>query len=124
MTNKVCVKVKSMLQLLLHRMELEYDSRGRISTQKLLVGRTSSMERITYSADGHVLEVVGTSDWKFVYDENGNVVSIMEQGQKLTLGYDSGDRVVQVSDFVLSIQSKCYNFLSQTLRRYYNNILC
>lgn len=96
MTNKVCVKVKSMLQLLLHRMELEYDSRGRISTQKLLVGRTSSMERITYSADGHVLEVVGTSDWKFVYDENGNVVSIMEQGQKLTLGYDSGDRVVQV----------------------------
>lgn len=80
-------------------MELEYDSRGRISTQKLLVGRTSSMERITYSADGHVLEVVGTSDWKFVYDENGNVVSIMEQGQKLTLGYDSGDRVVQVSDF-------------------------
>lgn len=117
MTNKVCVKVKSMLQLLLHRMELEYDSRGRISTQKLLVGRTSSMERITYSADGHVLEVVGTSDWKFVYDENGNVVSIMEQGQKLTLGYDSGDRVVQVSDFVFSIQSKCYNFLSQTLRR-------
>lgn len=117
MTNKVCVKAKSMLQLLLHRMELEYDSRGRISTQKLLVGRTSSMERITYSADGHVLEVVGTSDWKFVYDENGNVVSIMEQGQKLTLGYDSGDRVVQVSDFVFSIQSKCYNFLSQTLRR-------
>lgn len=117
MTNKVCVKVKSMLQLLLHRMELEYDSRGRISTQKLLVGRTSSMERITYSADGHVLEVVGTSDWKFVYDENGNVVSIMEQGQKLTLGYDSGDRVVQVSDFVFSIQRKCYNFLSQTLRR-------
>lgn len=117
MTNKDCVKVKSMLQLLLHRMELEYDSRGRISTQKLLVGRTSSMERITYSADGHVLEVVGTSDWKFVYDENGNVVSIMEQGQKLTLGYDSGDRVVQVSDFVFSIQSKCYNFLSQTLRR-------
>lgn len=117
MTNKVCVKVKAMLQLLLHRMELEYDSRGRISTQKLLVGRTSSMERITYSADGHVLEVVGTSDWKFVYDENGNVVSIMEQGQKLTLGYDSGDRVVQVSDFVFSIKSKCYNFLSQTVRR-------
>lgn len=108
-----------MLRFLLHRMELEYDSRGRISTQKLLVGRTSSMERITYSADGHVLEVVGTSDWKFVYDENGNVVSIMEQGQKLTLGYDSGDRVVQVSDLFFSFQSKFYTFLSlywKTLR--------
>ena len=54
-------------------MELEYDSRGRINSQKLMIGRSSSMERITYSADGHVLEVVGTSDWKFVYDENGNV---------------------------------------------------
>ncbi|XP_046665298.1 teneurin-m isoform X3 [Homalodisca vitripennis] len=85
-----------------YRMELEYDSRGRISAQKLLIGRTSSMERITYSADGHVLEVVGTSDWKFVYDENGNIVSVMEQGQKLTLGYDSGDRVVQVGDVELN----------------------
>lgn len=89
-------KQSGIFNLVLPRMELEYDVRGRISAQKLLIGRTSSMERISYSADGHVLEVVGTSDWKFVYDENGNVVSVMEQGQKLTLGYDSGDRVVQV----------------------------
>lgn len=85
-------------------MELEYDSRGRINSQKLMIGRSSSMERITYSADGHVLEVVGTSDWKFVYDENGNVISIMEQGQKMTLGYDSGDRVVQVNQFIMICQ--------------------
>uniref|UniRef100_A0A1B6CCY7 Tenascin-like protein n=1 Tax=Clastoptera arizonana TaxID=38151 RepID=A0A1B6CCY7_9HEMI len=85
-----------------YRMELEYDSRGRISSQKLMIGRSSSMDRVTYSADGHVLEVVGTSDWKFVYDENGNIISVMEQGQKLTLGYDSGDRVVQVGDVELN----------------------
>lgn len=78
------------------RMVLEYDSRGRISSQKFTVSRKTDTERITYSADGHVLGVTGSNDWKFVYDENGNIISIIEQGQKLTLGYDSGDRVAQV----------------------------
>lgn len=78
-------------------MELEYDVRSRISLIKTTTSRSSNTEHITYSADGHVLEVVGESDWKFVYDENGNIISIMDKGRKLTLGYDSGDRVVQVS---------------------------
>jgi len=60
------------------------------------------MDRISYNADGHVMEVVGsgsnTNDWKFVYDENGNVIGTIEQGQKTSLGYDTGDRVVQVGD--------------------------
>lgn len=77
-------------------MDLEYDSRGRISSRKLVIGRTATQEKMTYNADGHVIEVAGTSDWKYGYDENGNAVSVIEQGQKLTLGYDAGDRVVQV----------------------------
>lgn len=77
-------------------MELEYDVRGRINSIKTTISRTTTSEHITYSADGHLLEVAGGSDWKFVYDENGNTISIMERGQKLSLGYDSGDRVVQV----------------------------
>nr|CAD7459023.1 unnamed protein product [Timema tahoe] len=81
-----------------YRLELEYDKRNRIKTQKLLVGRASSMDRVTYNADGHVMEVIGNSNWKYVYDENGNVIGVIEQGEKISLGYDSGDRVVQYGD--------------------------
>ncbi|XP_044730762.1 teneurin-m isoform X2 [Chrysoperla carnea] len=81
-----------------YRLELEYDSRNRIQSQKLLIGRTSSMDKITYNADGHVMEVLGTNNWKYVYDENGNVIGVIEQGEKTNLGYDSGDRVVQYGD--------------------------
>lgn len=86
-----------------YRLELEYDKRNRIKTQQFLIGRTSSMDRITYNADGHVMEVVGSgaNNWKFVYDENGNVIGAIDQGHKQSLGYDLGDRVVQVGDVEL-----------------------
>ncbi|KAJ8984541.1 hypothetical protein NQ317_006827 [Molorchus minor] len=80
------------------RLEVEYDTRNRIKMQKLLVGRTQFMDRITYNSDGHVLEVVGTSNWKYVYDENGNIIGVIKEKEKISLGYDSGDRVVQYGD--------------------------
>lgn len=82
-----------------YRMELEYDVRNRIASQKITLGRTKIQNTMTYSADGHLFEVSGSSDWKYVYDENGNIIGIMDYGQKLTLGYDVGDRVVQVRYF-------------------------
>lgn len=89
-------------------MELEYDSRSRISNQKIVFGRSTSSDRIAYSADGHLVEVVGKSNWKYLYDENGNAVGIVDQGQKLSLGYDSGDRIVQVhSNFFSAFLSHC-----------------
>uniref|UniRef100_A0A146KU89 Tenascin-like protein n=4 Tax=Lygus hesperus TaxID=30085 RepID=A0A146KU89_LYGHE len=95
----VLVNIKS---IDVYRMELEYDVRSRISSMKIHTSRTTTTEHITYSADGHVLEVLGENEWKFVYDENGNIISIMDKGRKLTLGYDSGDRVVQVADVELN----------------------
>ncbi|XP_063907083.1 teneurin-m isoform X3 [Zophobas morio] len=80
------------------RLEVEYDSRNRIKLQKLLVGRTQFMDRVSYNSDGHVLEVVGTSNWKYVYDENGNIIGVIKEKEKISLGYDSGDRVVQYGD--------------------------
>lgn len=77
-------------------MELEYDSRSRISNQKIIYGRNTIVDKMAYSADGHLLEVIGKSNWKYLYDENGNAVGIVDQGTKLSLGYDSGDRIVQV----------------------------
>ncbi|XP_049938928.1 teneurin-m [Schistocerca serialis cubense] len=81
-----------------YRMELEYDNRNRIKAQKFTIGRVTITDKVTYNADGHVMEVVGDSNWKYVYDENGNVIGVIEQGEKISLGYDSGDRVVQYGD--------------------------
>lgn len=82
-------------------MELEYDSRSRISNQKVMFGQTTYNDRVAYSADGHLVEMIGKNNWKYLYDENGNAVGIVDQGQKLSLGYDSGDRIVQVGDVEL-----------------------
>ncbi|CAG9563228.1 unnamed protein product [Danaus chrysippus] len=85
------------------RLELEYDIRNRIKSKKMMIGDTSSSERISYNYDGHLMEVVGSiDDWKYVYDENGNIISIIEHGEKRYLGYDIGDRVVQYGDIEFS----------------------
>lgn len=92
-----CKKILNKINLFFfYRMELEYDVRNRISSQKITLGRTKIQNTMTYSADGHLFEVAGSSDWKYIYDENGNIIGVMDYGQKLTLGYDVGDRVVQV----------------------------
>ncbi|XP_031828732.1 teneurin transmembrane protein Ten-m isoform X3 [Nomia melanderi] len=81
------------------RMELEYDNRNRIKMRKLTIGDDSKIEKITYNADGHVLEVADTeNNWQYAYDENGNVIGVTEHNEKIALGYDSGDRVVQYGD--------------------------
>ncbi|CAK1578856.1 unnamed protein product [Parnassius mnemosyne] len=85
------------------RLELEYDVRNRIKMKKMMIGDTSSSERISYNYDGHLMEVVGSEDdWKYVYDENGNVIGVIEHGEKRYLGYDIGDRVVQYGDLEFS----------------------
>ncbi|XP_041973220.1 teneurin-m isoform X2 [Aricia agestis] len=85
------------------RLELDYDVRNRIRSKKTMIGDTSSSERVSYNYDGHLMEVVGSEDdWKYVYDENGNVVGVIEHGEKRYLGYDIGDRVVQYGDVEFS----------------------
>ncbi|CAK9830532.1 Ten-m [Anthophora retusa] len=88
------------------RMELEYDNRNRIKMRKVSVGKDTmekkewtAMEKITYNADGHVLEVADTeNNWQYAYDENGNVIGVTEHNEKIALWYDSGDRVVQYGE--------------------------
>ncbi|XP_072941823.1 teneurin-m isoform X2 [Epargyreus clarus] len=85
------------------RLELDYDARNRIKAKKMMIGDTSSNDRISYNYDGHLMEVVGSEDdWKYVYDENGNIVGVIDHGEKRYLGYDIGDRVVQYGDVEFS----------------------
>ncbi|XP_063702096.1 teneurin-m isoform X2 [Culicoides brevitarsis] len=96
-----------------YRLELEYDLRNRIKTHKTMIGRVTSLDKVNYNADGHVMEVVGSNNWKYLYDENGNTVSIMEQGDKTNLGYDTGDRVIQVGD----VEFNSYDARGYVVRR-------
>ncbi|XP_044256003.1 teneurin-m isoform X4 [Tribolium madens] len=91
----ILINIKS---LDVFRLEVEYDTRNRIKVQKLLVGRDQFLDRISYNTDGHVLQVVGTNDWQYIYDENGNIIGVIKGREKISLGYDSGDRVVQYGD--------------------------
>ncbi|XP_034122539.1 teneurin-m isoform X2 [Drosophila guanche] len=80
------------------RLELDYDLRNRIKSQKTTFGRSTAFDKINYNADGHVIEVLGTNNWKYLYDENGNTVGVVDQGEKFNLGYDIGDRVIKLGD--------------------------
>ncbi|XP_021710866.1 teneurin-m isoform X5 [Aedes aegypti] len=96
-----------------YRLELDYDLRNRIKTHKVMVGRVTSLDKVNYNADGHVSEVVGTNSWKYLYDENGNIIGILEHGDKTNLGYDTGDRVVQVGD----VEFNSYDARGYVVRR-------
>lgn len=106
----VLINIKS---LDVYRLELEYDLRNRIKSHKVAIGRQTALDKINYNADGHVMEVVGTNNWKYLYDENGNIIGIMEQGDKTNLGYDTGDRVVQVGD----VEFNTYDARGYVVRR-------
>ncbi|XP_073841878.1 teneurin transmembrane protein Ten-m isoform X2 [Musca autumnalis] len=95
-------RIKSVLmnirEIDVFRLELDYDLRNRIKSQKTTFGRSTAFDKINYNADGHVIEVLGTNNWKYLYDENGNAVGVVDQGEKINLGYDIGDRVIQVGE--------------------------
>ena len=80
------------------KLDIDYDSRGKIKHRKMTISKSAYADNIVYDADGHVSEVMGSGNWKYVYDENGNTIQIMEQGEKSSLIYDSGDRVIQVGE--------------------------
>lgn len=78
-------------------MELTYDNRSRVKTQSTVYGRASYMDKMAYDTDGHLSEVVGHSNYKYAYDENGNAISVFEHDEKLLVSFDIGDRVIKVT---------------------------
>lgn len=95
------------------RLELDYDLRNRIKSHKTTIGRVTSVDKIQYNADGHVMEVAGTNNWKYLFDENGNTIGILEQGDKTNLGYDTGDRVIQLGE----VEFNSYDARGYVVRR-------
>jgi len=83
------------------RLDLIYNElNGRVKERKMTIANSPYADEVQYTADGQVSEVTGSGNWKYVYDENGNGIQLMEQREKSLLIYDSGDRVIQVGELL------------------------
>ncbi len=83
------------------RYELEFDQRNRLRSRRVVVGQKTTSQNLSYNAEGSLVQVQGSSHtFKYTYDDNGNVVTMNQDAQKITLGYDAGDRVSSVDDVV------------------------
>jgi YD repeat-containing protein len=82
------------------RLDVKYDSKGKLKRRKVDIRGSIYVDNVEYDDDGHVLEVTGSGHWKYSYDENGNIIQVVEHGDKSSLIYDSGDRVIQVGELL------------------------
>ena len=83
----------------LFRVNIEYNSNSQISLKSVFLLHKTNNEEVAYNANNQVNIVKSEdSNWVYSHDINGNVVSVTEQGQRIAMGYDSGDRVVQFGD--------------------------
>ena len=78
--------------------ELEFDNRNRIRSKRVQVGQKSFTYNYSYNGEGSLTQVQGSQTFKYSYDDNGNVVSMVDDDQKISLGYDAFDRVNSFSD--------------------------
>ena len=82
------------------RVNIEYNANSQISSKSVFLLHRTTNEEIAYNTNNqiNIVRVGGDSSWVYTHDVNGNIVSVTEQGQRIALGYDSGDRVVQFGD--------------------------
>uniref|UniRef100_T1GEJ9 Uncharacterized protein n=1 Tax=Megaselia scalaris TaxID=36166 RepID=T1GEJ9_MEGSC len=72
----------------------DFDQHGRVKSVLINI-KSNDVFRLELDYD---LRNLGTNNWNYLYDENGNTVGVVEQGEKTNLGYDTGDRVIQVGE--------------------------
>ena len=84
----------------LFRVNIEYNANSQISLKSVYLQHQTTNEEIAYNANNqiNIVRSGAETSWVYTHDVNGNVVSVTEQGQRVTLGYDSGDRVSQFGD--------------------------
>ena len=75
-------------------MELEYNGENRLHRAVVTdhEGRPSE-ERHSYTGDGQLKQTLGSTNYEFKHDDNGNVVTLSQDSAKTSISYGSGDRV-------------------------------
>jgi len=81
----------------LFRVDIEYNANSLISSKSVALLHKTTNEKVLYNSNNQInmVKTGAQTNWVYTHDVNGNVVSVTEQGQRITLGYDSGDRVIQ-----------------------------
>ncbi|RWS23020.1 Teneurin-3-like protein, partial [Leptotrombidium deliense] len=85
-----------------YRMDLVYNANGALITTKTFMRHLGAtkvrVSNFTYDSDGQLIEVSGRDQWKFTYDENGNLGIIQYMGNRIDILYDLADRVVSFGE--------------------------
>ncbi|RWS11960.1 N-acetylglucosamine-1-phosphodiester alpha-N-acetylglucosaminidase-like protein, partial [Dinothrombium tinctorium] len=85
-----------------YRMDLVYNANGALVTTKTFMRHLGAnkvrVSNFSYDLDGQLTEVSGRDQWRFTYDENGNLVIIQYMGNRIDILYDLSDRVVNFGE--------------------------
>ncbi|XP_037506550.1 teneurin-m isoform X1 [Rhipicephalus sanguineus] len=86
----------------LFRMELQYDTRGRVAQTRTLMRLAGGVQlrthNFSYDADGQLTEMLGKDHWRFSYDAGGNIVTMQYMGNKIEILHDAGDHVLRFGE--------------------------
>ena len=89
---------------LVHRSKYSYDSLGRLASKSTWRGPGTQeyLFNYTYTPDGFLQNVDGSENWQFRYDDNGNMIAVVEGGREITATYDASDRLLSWGDMELN----------------------
>ncbi|QQP39609.1 Uncharacterized protein FKW44_020548, partial [Caligus rogercresseyi] len=79
----------------------EHDSASQIISETLNLpkNRKEEVKSFVYNFNGQLAKAIGVDSWIYTHDINGNLVGFEENSnKKVSIGFDSGDRVVQYGD--------------------------
>ena len=96
-------KVESSITIrgrLVHKSEYSYDSRNRLAFYSRWRGPGTAVVSTNYSYTpmGYLHGVDGSKSWQFRYDDNGNMISYVEDGLSTNAEYDEADRLIMWGD--------------------------
>ena len=79
-----------------HRSKYYYNSRSFLMSYMVWRGPETHETSTNYSYDsmGYLKEVEGLKTWKFSYDDNGNMIEQVEDGNPIRAKFDDADRLV------------------------------
>lgn len=107
-----------------YRMDLLYNPNGAIITTKTFMRHLGAskvrVSNYTYDYDEQLIEVSGRDQWKFTYDDNGNLVTLQYMGNRIDIAYDSGDRVIRFGDTPYTTDGRGYFISKGEERLVYN----
>ncbi|XP_015786366.1 teneurin-m-like isoform X2 [Tetranychus urticae] len=107
-----------------YRMDLLYNPNGAIITTKTFMRHLGAskvrVSNYTYDYDEQLIEVSGRDQWKFTYDDNGNLVTLQYMGNRIDIAYDAGDRVVRFGDTPYTTDGRGYFITKGEERLIYN----